>query len=73
MQPATLEARGIDPTIPFAVDDAGFYTEDAPGFGPDREGGAARVIDDNGKKGDANKRVIEGADRRATCCLPAAA
>ncbi len=54
-----LEARGISPAIPFAVDDAGYYTKDAPGFGPDREGGAARVIDDNGKKGDANKVVIE--------------
>ncbi len=54
-----LEARGIDPKIPFPVDDAGFYTEDAPGFGPSAEGGAARVLDDNGKKGDANKRVIE--------------
>jgi len=54
-----LEARGIDTAIPFPVDDAGFYTKDAPGFGPDREGGAARVIDDNGKKGDANKAVIE--------------
>ncbi|MAS14253.1 MAG: isoleucine--tRNA ligase [Nitratireductor sp.] len=56
---AELEARGIDSTIPFPVDDAGFYTKDAPGFGPDREGGAARVIDDKGKKGDANKAVIE--------------
>ena len=54
-----LEARGIDVKIPFTVDDAGFYTEDAPGFGPSAEGGAARVLDDNGKKGDANKRVIE--------------
>ncbi|GAB1580996.1 isoleucine--tRNA ligase [Phyllobacterium phragmitis] len=54
-----LEARGIDTAIPFPVDDAGFYTKDAPGFGPDREGGPARVIDDNGKKGDANKAVIE--------------
>ena len=54
-----LEARGIDPSIPFPVDDAGFYTKDAPGFGPDREGGAARVIDDNGKKGDANEAVIQ--------------
>ncbi len=54
-----LEARGIDSTIPFPVDDAGYYTKDAPGFGPDREGGAARVIDDKGKKGDANKAVIE--------------
>ncbi|MBY5836682.1 isoleucine--tRNA ligase [Rhizobium leguminosarum] len=48
----TLEARGIDTKIPFPVDDGGFYTADAPGF----EG--ARVIDDNGKKGDANDRVI---------------
>ena len=54
-----LRARGIDPSIPFTVDDAGFFTKDAPGFGPDREGGAARVLDDNGKKGDANKAVIE--------------
>ncbi|MGB3831734.1 MAG: isoleucine--tRNA ligase [Mesorhizobium sp.] len=54
-----LEARGIDVRIPFTVDDAGFFTGDAPGFGPDREGGAARVIDDNGKKGDANKAVID--------------
>ncbi|KQV68247.1 isoleucine--tRNA ligase [Rhizobium sp. Root1220] len=48
-----LEARGIDTKIPFPVDDAGFYTADAPGL----EG--ARVIDDNGKKGDANDRVIK--------------
>ena len=53
-----LEARGIDTTIPFTVDDDGFYTKDAPGFGPDAEGGPARVIDDKGKKGDANQRVI---------------
>ncbi|WP_299938907.1 isoleucine--tRNA ligase [uncultured Nitratireductor sp.] len=54
-----LQARGIDPAIPFTVDDAGYFTKDAPGFGPDREGGPARVIDDKGKKGDANKTVIE--------------
>ncbi|KRB49872.1 isoleucine--tRNA ligase [Rhizobium sp. Root708] len=48
-----IEARGIDTKIPFPVDDAGFYTSDAPGL----EGG--RVIDDNGKKGDANERVIK--------------
>lgn len=54
-----MEARGIDTAIPFTVDDDGFYTKDAPGFGPDAEGGPARVIDDKGKKGDANKRVIE--------------
>ncbi|WP_411033245.1 isoleucine--tRNA ligase [Shinella sp. BYT-45] len=48
-----LEARGIPTRIPFTVDDAGFYTADAPGF----EG--ARVMDDNGRKGDANERVIK--------------
>ncbi len=54
-----LEARGISSVIPFPVDDAGYYTKDAPGFGPDREGGPARVIDDNGKKGDANEAVFK--------------
>ncbi|WP_375628581.1 isoleucine--tRNA ligase [Bartonella sp. TT67HLJMS] len=53
-----LEQAGIDSSIPFPVDDAGFYTKDVPGLGPDREGGSARVIDDNGKMGDANKEVI---------------
>ncbi|OCW57192.1 isoleucine--tRNA ligase [Hoeflea olei] len=53
-----LEARGISAAIPFTVDDAGYYTKDAPGLGPDREGGPARVIDDKGKKGDANQAVI---------------
>jgi isoleucyl-tRNA synthetase len=54
-----LEARGISPKIPFPVGDDGFYTEDAPSFGPSAEGGPARVMDDNGKKGDANDRVIK--------------
>lgn len=48
-----LEARGISSKIPFTVDDAGFYTADAPCFS------GARVMDDNGKKGDANERVIK--------------
>ena len=47
-----LQALGIDPAIPYTVDDAGFFTAEAPGF----EGG--RVLDDAGKKGDANQRVI---------------
>eukprot|EP01035_Chromulina_nebulosa_P041973 gene41973-56837_t len=47
-----IAALGIDTTIPYVVDDAGFYTKDAPGF----EG--ARILDDSGKKGDANNRVI---------------
>jgi len=54
-----IEARGISTAIPFTVDDAGFYTKDVPGLGPDREGGPARVIDDKGKKGDANDAVIK--------------
>lgn len=53
-----IEAAGISSDIPFTVADDGRYTKDVPGFGPDAEGGAARVIDDKGKKGDANKRVI---------------
>ena len=48
-----LQARGIDPTIPYTVDADGFFTKDAPGF----EG--KRVIDDKGKKGDANDAVIK--------------
>jgi isoleucyl-tRNA synthetase len=54
-----LRQQGIDTDIPFTVDDGGFFTKDAPGFGPGREGGPARVIDDTGKKGDANKAVID--------------
>ena len=54
-----LRSAAIETDIPFTVDDAGYFTKDAPGFGPDREGGPARVIDDSGKKGDANKAVIE--------------
>ena len=53
-----LEARGIDVSIPFTVGDDGFFTDHAPGFGPASADGAARVLDDKGKKGDANKRVI---------------
>jgi isoleucyl-tRNA synthetase len=48
-----LQALGVDPAIPATVDADGFYTKDAPGF----EG--KRVIDDKGKKGDANDAVIE--------------
>jgi isoleucyl-tRNA synthetase len=62
-----LEARGISSAIPFTVDDAGYYTKDAPGFGPDREGGPARVIDDKGKKGDANQAVITALIEPTTC------
>ncbi|WDR00971.1 isoleucine--tRNA ligase [Devosia sp. J2-20] len=55
-----LGEKGIDSAIPYVVGDDGFYTKDAPGL----EG--ARVIDDNGKKGDANNRVISAlAERNA--------
>jgi isoleucyl-tRNA synthetase len=55
-----LSERGIDTAIPYTVDDAGFYTKDAPGLD------GARVIDDSGKKGDANNRVITAlAERKA--------
>ena len=53
-----ISAKKIDTTIPMCVDEAGYYTKDVPFFGPDAPEGAARVIDDKGKKGDANKRVI---------------
>lgn len=54
-----LEQRGFDTAVPFTVDDAGFLTDAAPGFGPSALEGAARVYDDDGKKGDANERVIK--------------
>ena len=47
-----IEDMGISADIPFTVDGAGYYTADAPGFD------GARVIDDKGKKGDANQKVI---------------
>lgn len=50
---AALKDRGIETAIPFTVDAGGFLTAAAPGL----EG--ARVIDDNGKKGDANQKVID--------------
>lgn len=48
-----LQSRGVDPTIPYAVDENGAFTKDAPGF----EG--KRVITDKGEKGDANQAVID--------------
>ncbi len=50
---AALEQRGIDPTIPYTVDEAGYFTEDA------RSLKGKRVIDDKGKFGDANDAVIK--------------
>jgi isoleucyl-tRNA synthetase len=48
-----LEARGINTTIPYTVDENGAFTDQAPGF----EG--KRVINDKGEKGDANDAVIK--------------
>ncbi|HSP50066.1 MAG TPA: isoleucine--tRNA ligase [Pseudolabrys sp.] len=50
---AALESRGINPAIPYTVDENGSFTEAAPGFT------GKRVINDKGEKGDANKAVIE--------------
>jgi len=47
-----LQLRGIEPRIPYTVDEDGFYTKDAPGFA------RKRVITDKGEKGDANEAVI---------------
>lgn len=48
-----LRERGIDPSIPYTVDENGAFTAQAPGF----EG--KRVITDKGDKGDANEAVIK--------------
>ncbi|MCG6856732.1 MAG: isoleucine--tRNA ligase, partial [Salaquimonas sp.] len=52
-----LAKLGFDTRIPFTVGDDGFFTYDAPGFNK-ASGKPARVIDDKGKKGDANQAVI---------------
>jgi isoleucyl-tRNA synthetase len=49
---AKARFTGVDTRIPYTVDADGFYTKEAFGF----EG--KRVIDDKGKKGDANEAVI---------------
>jgi isoleucyl-tRNA synthetase len=48
-----LEARGINTTIPYTVDENGAFTDHAPGFT------GARVLTDKGEKGDANGVVIK--------------
>ena len=50
---AAASRRGIDPRIPYTVDENGAFTDEAPGF----EG--KRVITDKGEKGDANEAVIK--------------
>lgn len=53
-----LAERGISAEIPFPVDDAGYYTADAPGLDTETDGVRPRVLDDNGKQGSANKVII---------------
>jgi isoleucyl-tRNA synthetase len=48
-----LEARGINTTIPYTIDENGAFTDQAPGFT------GRRVINDKGEKGDANEAVIK--------------
>src|SRR6202522_207470 len=48
-----LQERGVDPRIPYTVDENGALTDEAPGF----EGKC--VITDKGRVGDANKAVID--------------
>ncbi|AXK83485.1 isoleucine--tRNA ligase [Pseudolabrys taiwanensis] len=50
---ANLEARGINSSIPYTVDENGALTDAAPGFT------GKRVINDKGEKGDANEAVIK--------------
>jgi isoleucyl-tRNA synthetase len=50
---AALEGRGINPAIPYTVDENGAFTDAAPGFT------GKRVINDKGEKGDANEAVIK--------------
>tara|TARA_Y100001954_G_scaffold231935_1_gene282325 strand:- start:6903 stop:9788 length:2886 start_codon:yes stop_codon:yes gene_type:complete len=48
-----LKQRGIDTRIPYTVDADGYFTDEAPGFSE------RQVITHKGKKGDANKTVID--------------
>src|SRR5262245_17153736 len=50
---SALEARGINPAIPYTVDENGAFTEGVPGFT------GRRVINDKGEKGDANEAVVK--------------
>ena len=48
-----LQNRGINPAIPYTVDENGAFTEAAPGFT------GKRVINDKGEKGYANEAVVK--------------
>jgi isoleucyl-tRNA synthetase len=55
-----IRLENIDIRIPYTVDADGFFTDEAPGFGPRDTGGhPKRVIDGKGNKGDANEAVIK--------------
>jgi isoleucyl-tRNA synthetase len=56
---AALSALGVDVSVPFVLADDGRFTDEAVGFGPSSPEGAARVLDDHGRPGDANARVTE--------------
>ena len=57
---ANLIRRNINPRIPYMVDENGFYTDEAPGFGPSStDGHPGRVITDKGEKGNANQLVMD--------------
>ena len=60
--PRDLEARGIDTGHPLHRRRRRLLHQGRAGLRTGREGGL-RVIDDKGKKGDANEAVIDGADR----------
>jgi len=53
-----LQQRGIATNIPFPVDDAGYYTADAPGLEAEAAGKRVRVLGDDGKPGNANQVII---------------
>ncbi|HRK18692.1 MAG TPA: isoleucine--tRNA ligase [Hyphomicrobiaceae bacterium] len=53
-----LQSKGIDPAIPYTVDENGAFTADAPGFTGER------VITDKGDKGKANDAVIKALAER---------
>jgi isoleucyl-tRNA synthetase len=48
-----LRNRGINPAIPYTVDEDGAFTDQAPGFT------GKRVLTEKGEKGDANEAVIK--------------
>src|SRR5262245_49772145 len=50
---AQARLKGVNPTIPYAVDENGAFTDQAPGFT------GKRVLTDKGEKGDANEAVIK--------------